>query len=104
MGLLRRGSSPTVTDVANNERPASSSKSPNGAPQGPSTDTSEVNWNKMKAPRSKYCHVTAYHSRLRHSSLSRDSNIATSFLGFRNLMVIVLGRVLSCEFYFRSET
>ncbi|KAA8652352.1 hypothetical protein EYZ11_008681 [Aspergillus tanneri] len=40
--------------------------------------------------RSKYRHVAAYHSQLRHSSLSRDSNANTSFLGFRNLMVIVL--------------
>lgn len=41
--------------------------------------------------RSKYRHVEAYHSQLRHSSLSRDSNDSPSFLGFRNLMVIVLG-------------
>ena len=41
--------------------------------------------------RSKYRHVEAYHSKLRHSSLSRDSGATTSFLGFRNLMVIVLG-------------
>lgn len=42
--------------------------------------------------RSKYRHVEAYHSELRHSSLSRDSGTTTNFLGFRNLMVIVLGR------------
>jgi diacylglycerol O-acyltransferase-1 len=41
--------------------------------------------------RSKYRHVAAYHSRTRHSSLSRESNVTTSFLGFRNLMVLVLG-------------
>ncbi|KAE8359787.1 putative diacylglycerol O-acyltransferase [Aspergillus caelatus] len=40
--------------------------------------------------RSKYRHVAAYHSKLQHSSLSRESNVPTSFLGFRNLMVIVL--------------
>lgn len=43
------------------------------------------------ARRSKYRHVEAYHSKVRHSSLSRDSETPTSFLGFRNLMVIVLG-------------
>ncbi|KAE8348121.1 hypothetical protein BDV28DRAFT_161625 [Aspergillus coremiiformis] len=40
--------------------------------------------------RSKYRHVAAYHSKLQHSSLSRESNVSTSFLGFRNLMVLVL--------------
>lgn len=46
---------------------------------------------KPKARRSKYRHVAAYHSQTRHSSLSREANVATSFLGFRNLMVLVLG-------------
>lgn len=46
---------------------------------------------KFKARRSKYRHVAAYHSQTRHSSLSRESNVTTSFLGFRNLMVLVLG-------------
>lgn len=46
---------------------------------------------KTTARRSKYRHVQAYHSKLRHSNLSRDSGTAASFLGFRNLMVIVLG-------------
>ncbi|OJJ50515.1 hypothetical protein ASPZODRAFT_11380 [Penicilliopsis zonata CBS 506.65] len=40
--------------------------------------------------RSKYRHVAAYHAQVRHSSLSRDSEATPSFLGFRNLMVIVL--------------
>lgn len=105
MGLVRRGSSSTSVDGASNEPLAPLSKSPNGAPhQGPSTTPSEVSGNKMKASRGKYCHVTAYHSRLKHSSLSRDSNIAPSFLGFRNLMVVVLGRIPNYEFYFRLET
>lgn len=41
--------------------------------------------------RVKYRHLAAYHSRLRTSCLSRDSEATPSFLGFRNLMVIVLG-------------
>lgn len=44
-----------------------------------------------KARHSKYRHVAAYHSQSRHSSLSREANVTTSFLGFRNLMVLVLG-------------
>lgn len=40
----------------------------------------------------KYRHVAAVHSQTRPSTLSHDSTAAPSFLGFRNLMVIVLGR------------
>ncbi|KAL1967869.1 hypothetical protein VTN77DRAFT_2558 [Rasamsonia byssochlamydoides] len=40
--------------------------------------------------RSKYRHIAAYHSEIRHSCLSRDSAANPSFIGFRNLMVIVL--------------
>lgn len=40
---------------------------------------------------SKYRHVVAVHSVTRPSCLSHDSNATPSFLGFRNLMVIVLG-------------
>lgn len=43
--------------------------------------------------RSKYRHVAAYHSTVRASSLSPDSETTPSFVGFRNLMVIVLGRI-----------
>ncbi|KXJ94760.1 putative diacylglycerol O-acyltransferase [Microdochium bolleyi] len=38
----------------------------------------------------KYRHVAAVHSATRPSTLSHDSKAAPSFLGFRNLMVIVL--------------
>ena len=38
----------------------------------------------------KYRHVAAVHSKLRTSCLSHDSTSAPSFLGFRNLMVLVL--------------
>ncbi|KAJ2965296.1 hypothetical protein NQ176_g10684 [Zarea fungicola] len=43
-------------------------------------------------PPPKYRHVEATHSLVRPSCLSHDSNASPSFLGFRNLMVIVLGR------------
>ncbi|KHN99671.1 diacylglycerol acyltransferase DGAT2 [Metarhizium album ARSEF 1941] len=39
----------------------------------------------------KYRHVAAVHSKSRPSCLSHDSDAAPSFIGFRNLMVIVLG-------------
>lgn len=43
-----------------------------------------------KRPTPKYRHVAAVHAQTRPSCLSHDSNVAPSFLGFRNLMVIVL--------------
>ena len=67
---------------------SSSTVSTNGAPP----EKTEVQQQSTKPNRSKYRHVAAYHSRLRHSSLSRDSDVTPSFLGFRNLMVLVLGR------------
>ena len=66
-------------------------KSTNGAVQNetevslPSTST--------RKRRSKYRHVAAYHSEARPSSLSREADVLPNFLGFRNLMVLVLGRV-----------
>ena len=44
-----------------------------------------------KTVQKKYRHVVAVHSKTRPSCLSHDSEVAPSFLGFRNLMVIVLG-------------
>lgn len=44
---------------------------------------------KAYAP-SKYRHIKAFHSQPKASCLSHDAEIAPSFLGFRNLMVIVL--------------
>ena len=38
----------------------------------------------------KYRHIAAVHSRARTSCLSHDSDASPSFLGFRNLMVLVL--------------
>ncbi|EEA25986.1 hypothetical protein TMatcc_005757 [Talaromyces marneffei ATCC 18224] len=54
----------------------------------PSQDVSSTPSEKKRA--SKYRHVAAYHSSLRASPLSTDSTVNPSFIGFRNLMVIVL--------------
>ncbi|KAH7354290.1 diacylglycerol O-acyltransferase [Plectosphaerella cucumerina] len=43
-----------------------------------------------RALQRKYRHVAAVHSEIRPSTLSHDSPASPSFLGFRNLMVIVL--------------
>lgn len=44
---------------------------------------------KKSAP-SKYRHIKAFHSEPRASCLSHDAEQTPSFLGFRNLMVLVL--------------
>ncbi|KAK2744668.1 hypothetical protein FQN55_006587 [Onygenales sp. PD_40] len=54
------------------------------------TNKSSQPSNPRPATKSKYRHVAAYHSRVRTSCLSRDSEVSPSFFGFRNLMVIVL--------------
>ncbi|KAI5864499.1 MBOAT, membrane-bound O-acyltransferase family-domain-containing protein [Durotheca rogersii] len=52
-------------------------------------DTREAGEKKASAVR-KYRHLTAVHSESRPSTLSHDARAPPSFLGFRNLMVIVL--------------
>lgn len=47
-----------------------------------------------RAAKSKYRHVAAFHSRPRVSCLSRDSETSPSFMGFRNLMVLVLSKYI----------
>lgn len=54
---------------------------------------------KKKTP-SRYRHVAAVHFEARPSCLSHDSQQAPSFLGFRNLMIIVLSK---CEFIFTGQ-
>jgi diacylglycerol O-acyltransferase-1 len=44
----------------------------------------------LKYTKKKYRHVAAVHSKPRTSCLSHESDAAPSFLGFRNLMVLVL--------------
>lgn len=67
---------------------------PAAAPTGSSNkDTDKPPAPPGKKPRSLYRHVAAYHSEMRHSSLSRESDETISFLGFRNLMVLVLGKL-----------
>lgn len=60
------------------------------APRSPShANGTATGLNRRDRP-SKYRHIAAVHSRARNSCLSRDAEISPSFLGFRNLMVIVL--------------
>ncbi|KAL2127677.1 hypothetical protein VTI74DRAFT_10325 [Chaetomium olivicolor] len=60
---------------------------PNGAAPNGSADTVEQ---LRKAFSNKYRHVEAIHNKSRPTCLSHDTTETPSFLGFRNLMVIVL--------------
>jgi hypothetical protein len=88
---------PSMMDAA----VATGAETPNGVtnrPKAASRTLSEVERTKAttadklrQTPQRKYRHVAAVHSKTRPSCLSHDSEAAPSFLGFRNLMVIVLG-------------
>lgn len=69
---------------ANGDAVSSNPTHTNGAAAG--TNTRNVS--------SKYQHIAAVHSRACTSCLSRDAEATPSFLGFRNLMVIVLSTYL----------
>lgn len=58
---------------------------------GNSNGTAAPKSSRLATPAAKYSHVAAVHSKIQSSCLSHDSEAAPSFLGFRNLMVIVLG-------------
>merc|ERR1712000_267131 len=71
-GVTNRRSNTTVTDVE------------------PSNATTEERVKATPPLQKKYRHVAAVHSKTRSSCLSHDAEANPSFLGFRNLMVIVL--------------
>ena len=70
---------------------------------GFTTAKADVELAQKKVPRQKslpdkYRHIAAVHSIPRTSCLSHDSDAAPSFLGFRNLMVIVLSGSIHFQF------
>lgn len=90
MGAVE-GSSVTNGTRSNNHTSSSNGSSP-----------SENGSNHRTARKSDtYRHVVAIHSKVQHSCLSRDSTQATSFIGFRNLMIVVLGKIAisRCDIY-----
>jgi diacylglycerol O-acyltransferase-1 len=83
--------SPGANDVVS-RRPTSQPS----ARHVPNGNSSSINGNEgtkelRKSLQKKYRHVAAVHSKTRPSCLSHDATETPSFLGFRNLMVIVLG-------------
>ena len=87
----------TTTAIVSSERPSTltrrTSKKVNGSRK------QQLEAAKARAAESfrlyaqkKYRHVAAVHSTPRTSCLSHESPTTPSFIGFRNLMVIVLGK------------
>ncbi len=89
-------SAATATGIESTS-PGSASKqrrSAGGEVEPPHNGNTRTTRSKSKSRRReppKYRHVEAVHAETRPSCLSHDSNVSPSFIGFRNLMVIVLG-------------
>lgn len=84
----------TTTAFSATDVPTADVKKRRAKASGASTTTND-NANAAKDAfkayaKKKYRHVAAVHSRPRTSCLDHDSDATPSFLGFRNLMVIVL--------------
>lgn len=54
------------------------------------TTEQKINSTTQRIRDTKYRHVFATHSLRRHSCLSQDADRSPSFVGFRNLMILVL--------------
>lgn len=64
--------------------------------KGASNDAREDTKKLKKALLRKYRHTVAVHSQVRPSTLSHDATQTPSFIGFRNLGLIVLSKLSSC--------
>ena len=68
------------------------SSSVDGSADGSAAASAAADEVRRRALRNKYRHVRAVHSRSKPSCLSTDATETLSFIGFRNLMAIVLGK------------
>ncbi|RYC53998.1 hypothetical protein CHU98_g12211 [Xylaria longipes] len=82
--------SATTTSVETSTPAFLRRKAETETPSEPSSTVSNVNDNRQKTFLRKYRHVAAVHYKARPSTLSHDTEASPSFIGFRNLMVIVL--------------
>jgi hypothetical protein len=79
----------TATATAT-EAPDAITRRPGHSQANGSDTVSKLAGTRPRYAQKKYRHVAAVHSRPRTSCLSHDSPTTPSFIGFRNLMVIVL--------------
>jgi hypothetical protein len=90
-GTIKRGVGAGIGAASALSHANHDASSPNGHPTK-STDLRPLAPIVTQRLLKKYRHVAAVHSKERTACLSHDSTVTPSFLGFRNLMVIVLGR------------
>ncbi|EQB54042.1 MBOAT family protein [Colletotrichum gloeosporioides Cg-14] len=83
-------SSTMTTTLRNTSNGRPEPKSAKSSASASASDNQRSTEELRRAVQRKYRHVAAVHKSVRPSTLSHDSNAAPSFLGFRNLMVIVL--------------
>lgn len=96
---VAQANAPTTVNDADDAK-----ETDDGQPIEPQHDDATIQ-QLRKAFQRKYRHVAAIHSKTQPSCLSHDSAVSPSFLGFRNLMVIVLGACnsLTTIFYFYEK-
>ncbi|KXH30863.1 MBOAT family protein [Colletotrichum simmondsii] len=89
---LESSSTTTTSSSLRNKHNGTSNgnSNPQAAVKPTTPDTNRTTDELRRAIQKKYRHVAAVHSKSRPSTLSHDSNTAPSFIGFRNLMIIVL--------------
>lgn len=98
MATIARTLSPP--DIASHDA-TSAQTNGHAVPSNPSHTNNATAGSNSRTASSKYRHITAIHSRAQTSCLSRDAEETPSFLGFRNLMVIVLS---ACFFMVKDAT
>ncbi len=82
---------PTIITPSDTPVNGSVAASVAGSVDGSETRSAITTAELRKAFRNKYRHVQAIHSQSKPSCLSHDTTETPSFIGFRNLMAIVLG-------------
>lgn len=101
---LESSSTTTTSSSLRNKHNGTSNgnSNPKAAVKPTTPDTNRTTDELRRAIQKKYRHVAAVHSKSRPSTLSHDSNTAPSFIGFRNLMIIVLSTSSRCRSCFNG--
>ncbi|KAL0637107.1 hypothetical protein Q9L58_003930 [Maublancomyces gigas] len=89
MAMAARSATSTSISLATDNTPTTN-RTPLLAPALPAKDDATTDESELKRSVDQYKHIFAIHSQPRTSTLSHDSVDSPSFIGFRNLMVLVL--------------
>ncbi|CEL00855.1 Putative O-acyltransferase [Aspergillus calidoustus] len=90
VNVVEAPSSPPSCMTNGSRANADTTRSPNGTHRTSPQSSDKGPKNSAVGRIATYRHVVAIHSQVRHSCLSRDSTTTPSFIGFRNLTVVVL--------------